>query len=378
MNFTVPKSVLLHALNIAGKAIASKSIIPALDNYLFEISGDKLEISGSNNEVSITTAIDIVGNDFKKSISLASAQLIGLVKDLPEQPIEFLIEERELNNKPVYSVKIKAGNGVYVIPAEDGNDYPEIQNSGLVTFDISANTLIQGIDKSLFAAHTDQTRVELSGINISFEDGKVTFTGTNAHILSSFTFDVDVQSNHNFIIPAKVLSILPSIPAEETFKVSLDKRSVVFQVSDDTVLRSILVDARYPDYLGIIPTNNTYELAIDRQTLIGAIKRVAKFADHITNIVKFTATASSLTLTAENIDYGAEAKEELSHTYIGEDITVGLSGKQILECLNKIATEVVYFYFSTPKHAVLLRECQTDPAVKANLMLIMPLFLTAE
>lgn len=377
MKFLVPKSVLLHALNIANKAIAAKSIIPALDNFKFDISGDKLSITGSNNEVCITTGIDIVGGDFKKAISLGSAQLIGLVKDLPEQPIEFIIEERELNNKLVFNVTIKAGKGVYIIPAEDGNDYPEIINKNPIQFNVNADTLIKGIDKTLFAASTDQLRPELTGIYVSFDGNKVTYTGTNAHILSTFTFDIDVESTSSFVIPAKVLSILPTIPHDDAFTVSLDKRSVVFQVSDDTTVKSVLIDSRYPDYLGIIPVNNSSELIVDRNELIGAIKRVSKFSDQITNVVQFSITDLSLQVTAENIDFGTEAKEELSHSFSGTDIIIGLGGKQILECLNKISTNEVYFYFSEPNRAVLLRESATDPSIKNNLMLIMPMFIPA-
>lgn len=208
MKFIVPKSVLLDALTIVGKAIASKSIIPVLDNYLFEIDSDTLKITGSNNEVSITTAIEISGRDFKKAISMPSAQLIGLVKDLPDQPIEFNIEERQLNKDIIHTIRIVAGKGKYTIPAEDGSYYPGIANENPVKFDFDAETLIKGIEKTLFAVSTDTLKPALTGIYISFADGKVTFTGTNAHILSTFTYDVATSSDKDFIIPAKVLSII--------------------------------------------------------------------------------------------------------------------------------------------------------------------------
>src|SRR4051812_3534574 len=97
MKFIVTSSNLLQALIITGKCIASRSIAPIYECYLFKINGNRLEITATNSEVFLTTSIEIESENVVKSIAIRATLLSNLIKTIPEQPIVFEIEENCVN-----------------------------------------------------------------------------------------------------------------------------------------------------------------------------------------------------------------------------------------------------------------------------------------
>ena len=55
MKFSVSSADLLKQLQIASGAIGSNPVLPILEDFLFDISKDKLNISSTNLETSIET-----------------------------------------------------------------------------------------------------------------------------------------------------------------------------------------------------------------------------------------------------------------------------------------------------------------------------------
>ena len=59
MKFIVSSSILYKELQILGGVINSSNTIPILDNFLFEVENNKLKISSSDLESTMTSEIDI-------------------------------------------------------------------------------------------------------------------------------------------------------------------------------------------------------------------------------------------------------------------------------------------------------------------------------
>lgn len=346
-----------------------------MDCYLFNIDGDKLEITGSNTEVFLTTSVEIVGDGFTKSIAIPSTKLANLVRSLPECPIQFTIEEKEIAGKATFFVKIKAGNGNYSLPAEDGSDYPTLKEGEQTTFDIKTSDLLTGINKTLYSC-TIAGKEPYGGLNLEFADGLVTFTGTNGHTISTFNAPVDIDSLKSFVVPVKTMAILQTLPFEETVKISVCDNNIKFQVNEDTILRSVLIDFKFPDYQNVIPVQNPNVLSIDRQELLASIKRVTQFANHVTYSVLLKICGDKFSLTGEDTDYAQEAIEELAHVYQGTDLTIALNGTDLTNSLSKFTTDDVHLYFNTYNKPILIKDSQVEVIDKTNLILIRPIYTT--
>jgi len=66
MKFIVSSSSLYKELQILNGVINSSNTIPILDNFLFEIDNNKLTISSSDLESTMTSEIDIESNSSDK------------------------------------------------------------------------------------------------------------------------------------------------------------------------------------------------------------------------------------------------------------------------------------------------------------------------
>jgi DNA polymerase-3 subunit beta len=385
MKFIVTRSVLLDALTVTAKAINSKNIMPILENYLFDIKNNDLEITGSNMEIFISTKIEIAGEEFSRKICLPATRLFNLVKDLPEQPITFEFTERMiqkvvgsvLKDVPAVFINISAGSGKYLLPTEDGEDFPEIRHKSEITFDIKCDDLIKGIEKTLFTTDNTMPGSSFCGVLVSFEGKQVTYTGTNSHILSTYSLESDVETNKSFIVPPKVLSVLQGLPKDEKLNISLNDKNIIVRFNEVSLLKAVLVDGRYPDYKAVIPADQPFKLCVNRFELIGALKRVTNFSNQITHSVVFELKANNplIDLRGENTDLQEEARENLTGEYQGDDLTIGCNGRFLLSMLSKLDNEEIYFGFTSKNKAIVIRDFKQDQPDKSNLMLIMPVMV---
>lgn len=365
MKFIVSKSLLADALGITGKAVSTNNIVPVLASYLFRIKNNTLEITGSNLQIFISKQIEISGGDFDALIAVPANRLFNLVKELPDQPLAFLIEKDAGNIK----LTITAISGTYVFPVEDGKDFPDLKNSKEVAFTMEGKDLIAGITKTLFAVSNDELRPAMTGVLVSFRSGQVTYTGTNAAVLSTYSYPVEVEETRSFIVPSKILSILLSLSAGKLIYVQLDQKSIVFNIDESTVLKSRLIDERYPDYQAIIPKTNTNIFNIDKGILTAALRRITQFSEGSSHKVTLDIGEYNCSLKTEN-SIGETAFETLKHQYKGVPLVIGLDGKNMLSCLAKAESEAISLSFSTPKRPMLLREIGPDEAPDTNLMLL--------
>ena len=62
MKFSVSSSELLKRLQIAGGAIGSNPVLPILEDFLFTIDNNKLQIAATDLETSITTEIEVMAD----------------------------------------------------------------------------------------------------------------------------------------------------------------------------------------------------------------------------------------------------------------------------------------------------------------------------
>ena len=368
MKFIVSKTLLAEALNITGKVISTNNVVPVLGCYLFRMENNSLMITGSNLQTFITKQIPIEGNNFEALIAIPAARLSNLIKELPEQPLQFLIEETSDH----YNVTITAASGTYLVVADAGKDYPDLKNEKQLSFTMPHSNLVIGISKTLFACSTDELRPAMTGVLVSFKEKQVTYTATNAAMLSTFSCDVDVDTDQSFIVPAKVLSILLTLSGSKDIVIELDAKSIVFNVDENTVLKSRLIDEKYPDYQSVIPKDNNQVFTTDKYELISSLKRITQFAEGNNHKVTMEIDKSNCSIKTDN-SLGETAFETLKHSYNGEPIAIGIDGKNLLSCLTKKDSEEISMSFSSAKRAMLLREIGPEVSDETNLMLLMPL-----
>ena len=118
MRFNVSSTALLARLQSISKVIASKNSLPILDNFLFNLEGDKLTITASDAEIRLETSIEVMNASGSGLFAVSAKILLDPLKELPEQPLMFDIND---NNLEIF---IHFQNGKYNFIGMQGTTYP--------------------------------------------------------------------------------------------------------------------------------------------------------------------------------------------------------------------------------------------------------------
>ena len=118
MRFVVSSAALYSHLQAISRVINSKSTLPILDCFLFNIEDNKLTITASDNETTLDTVLEIVESDGNYQFAIPSKTLLDAIKELPEQPIAFDINTQSME------VIIQYMNGKYSMMGQSADEYP--------------------------------------------------------------------------------------------------------------------------------------------------------------------------------------------------------------------------------------------------------------
>jgi len=150
-------STLLKQLQSVSGALSNSTVLPILENFLFEIKDGNLTISATDLQTSMTTSLTVEAKDNGR-IAIPSRILLDTLKSLPEQPIAFSVDDK------TFAIEINAGDGKYKLSGENGEDFPKIpvvENASSVN--LPASVLAEAINKTIFAVSNDELRPAMTG-----------------------------------------------------------------------------------------------------------------------------------------------------------------------------------------------------------------------
>ena len=137
-----------------------------------------------------------------------------------------------------------------------------------------------------------------------------------------------------------------------------------------------LIDARFPDYKVVIPSDNPYRLIVNKHDFQNALRRVNVFSNKSTNQVALNITGNELQMASQDVDFSSEGTERMSCEYNGEDLQIAFNAKFLIEMLNAADTDEVVMELSTPNKAGLIKPSEQAEG-EDLLMLVMPLMLNS-
>ncbi|HLT88472.1 MAG TPA: DNA polymerase III subunit beta [Sphingobacterium sp.] len=370
MRFIVSTSILLKQLQSISGASSSSTVLPILENFLFEIKENLLTISATDLQTSMVTSLQIEAKEAGR-VAMPSKILIETLKTLPDQPVAFSVDTNTL------AIEISAGDGKYKLSGENADDFPKIPVvDNVSTVALNASILSEAINKTLFAVSNDELRPAMSGVLVQLAEQSITFVSTDAHKLVRYRrTDVSSEKPTSVILPKKALTLLKSsLPSDDTIvSIEYNNTNAFFQFGNIHLICR-LIDERYPDYEAVIPQVNPNKLTVDRLLFLNTLRRVVIFANKTTHQVRLKISGSELHISAEDLDFSNEAHERLNCQFEGEDMEIGFNAKFLVEMLSNLNSSEVVIEMSTPNRAGLL-----IPAVKEDnediLMLVMPVML---
>ncbi|HEY9488101.1 MAG TPA: DNA polymerase III subunit beta [Chryseosolibacter sp.] len=370
MKFIVNSAYLLKQLSNINGVITTNPVVPILENFLFELEKGGLTVTASDLQTSMITELQVESKE-KGSIAVPARILLDTLKNLPEQPVTFSIDES------TYSVEIISDNGRYKLSGENATDFPKVPTvSNDFSAEISSEVLSRAVNNTIFATSNDELRPAMTGVYVNLSDKNTTFVATDGHRLVRYRrTDVMSDTGNAIIIPRKALNLLKAtLPAENTEVVlNFNMANAFFRFGNIRMICR-LIDERFPDYENVIPSGNNIKMAIGRNDFLGALKRISIYANKTTHQVRLKITGSELQISAEDLDFSNEANERLSCEHDGEDIEIGFNAKFLVEMLGNMDSDQIRLMMSAPNKAGVILPAEKDEA-EDILMLVMPVML---
>lgn len=369
MKFIASSNQLLKHLQQISGVINTNTVLPILEDFLFEIENNKLTIVATDLETMMKIHMDIEAKESGR-VCIPAKILLDSLKNIPEQPLTFNIDAS-------FGVEITSDNGKYKVMGENPDNFPkEPAVEDASSFKMPASALLNAINKCLFAVSNDDLRPAMTGVFFDLSPKGITSVATDAHRLVRYTrTDVECPEATSFIVPKKPLNLLKIVlpMSDEMLDISYNENHL-FVKHGGTEMVCRLIDARFPDYKVVIPTDNPYKLTVVKNDFQNALRRVSVFSNKSTNQVALTITGSELQLAAQDVDFSFEGNERMACQFDGEDLQIAFNAKFMIEILSAADTEEVVIELSTPTKAGIIKPTETGDNEEL-LMLVMPLML---
>ena len=240
---------------------------------------------------------------------------------------------------------------------------------------MEVDTLMVGINKTIFATADDELRPVMNGVYINLEPQSVTFVATDAHKLVKYASETAAEATASFILPKKPATLLKNLLPKEQGMVTIefDERNAVFMLESYRMVCR-LIEGRYPNYNSVIPQNNPHKVTVDRQQLIGALRRVSIFSSQASSLIKLRMQENQIVISAQDIDFSTSAEETQVCQYSGAAMSIGFKSTFLIDILNNISADEVVIELADPSRAGVIVPVEQEEN-EDLLMLLMPMML---
>ncbi|MBQ2023587.1 MAG: DNA polymerase III subunit beta [Alistipes sp.] len=374
MKFTVSSSALLSVLSMTGKVINNKSSLPILEHFLMELKDGVLRVTASDAETTLVGTLEVENIEREGMVAAPAKVLLDVLKECSEMPLTLDV------NESTWEIKITWHSGSSSVPGANPVSYPTSKSlsddKAEVTLDV--DTLVNGINKSIFATADDDFKPMINGIYFNIDNAGITFVATDGHKLVKHTAKQESQNNASFILPKKPANLLKNLllKEEDDVLVSFDKSNAVFTMKNYTLICR-LIEGMYPNYNAVIPVANPNKILIDRIEFLNGIKRVAVCANSATNLIRLDIADNKMTLTAQDVNFYVSANQSLSCSYDGSPISIGFKSVFLIEILANIETPTVLVELADSTRAGVFKPVYDDEQTTSTLMLLMPMIISA-
>jgi DNA polymerase-3 subunit beta len=378
MELTIQQSDLAFAVGKAFGSVSSKSPMPLLSCVLLESDKTGLRVTGTDLEVTTAATVPASVSSAGKA-AVSGRHFNEVVRKMPRGELKLAMVGDQLE------VRYGDGKGWSRFPVQDSADFPRVPELKAETkVALEAEALARLVARCAYAASTDATRPQLSGVLVHGNDKQLLLVSTDGHRLARASRKGSFAGlgKDGVIVPSRALASVSRVAEEATSPVELEIGGARNQAAFTTRVGEYrvqvivrLLQGPYPNYEQVIPKNNPRELTVARQDLLEAVDIVASHADNVTRQVRFSLKDSRLGVSSAT-ELGA-GEHEIPASYSGdEEMEIGYNATYLIEMLRSMPTEKVLFRLNTALAAGVVEPVGGLPQSDEDLLcLIMPLRL---
>lgn len=336
MKIVIGKEAVLNGLQMVHGVVNVRPTLPVLSNAHMEAKGGKLWLTTTDLEMTMRCAVE--ANVIQEGATTQhTRRLLNIIRELPAENIEIDVDEKN-------SASMTCGAAFFKILGLPEDEFPAVPKyEGGHSFTIEQKVLKEMIEKTAFAASTDETRHILNGTLMSFKGNKLMLVATDGRRLALTEHEMEFPKEGEIetVVPTKAVNeLLRVLKTEGTVKIYTTKNLAAFEF-DEVLLITKLIEGTYPNFRQVIPAQSEQRIPVEREGLLTALRRVALLTSEKSSSIKLTFAKNRLKISASSPDLG-EAHETLTVKYSGKELSVAFNPDYIMEPLRHLTPDEIY------------------------------------
>lgn len=373
MKFRAERTQFAEAAGWVLRTVGDRARLPEYGGVSLGVSGDRLALASTDGEAS--SALEIPVQADRDGSALVPGRLLGdVVRSLPNAAVEAEVDgDRLLLNCG------RARFNLRLIPNPDLTAFPKppgqsgAADAGQVAT-LKAEEFALTVLQVARAASADTARPVLTGVQLEASAEQLVAVATDSYRLAMRTLAWDQGVDANVLVPRRALEEARR-SAEQVgseVRLGLDSAQVTFGFGD-RILRTRLIEGKYPDVRQLIPSGFERRLLVDRGTLIEVVRRVSVVGDatSTTTPVTLDLSADTVRVTAGSGEAG-EAEESMPGEFSGEPMQIAFNPRYLTDGLDAAGGEDAVLEFRDEQKPAVIRPYRADEAPSDYLYLLMP------
>ena len=367
MKISCLRTDLQSAVSIVSRAVATKSTIPAMEGVLIKAYSDKLNISGYNLEIGITTEIEATIAE-EGEIVISAKLFLDIVRNLPEEILTVETDDK-------LTVYINCGDADYKIMGMSSMEYPDLptfEQTDAIT--LGSKTLREMIRQTVYATSENMAKPIYTGSLFEIENSVLTIVAIDGYRMAIRRENVESQSSTSFVVPGKTqLEILKLLSDdEEPVDIIIGQRHITFKVKNYRVI-SRLLEGIFIDYKSTIPQTEKTEVVINTRRLINSVERMSLMNnDRMQSPVRCKFLSDQIKFSCASAV--GSANDSIRIPIIGEQVEIGFNNRYMLDALKNTDCDEVKIVLNGTISPIVIKPVQGD----SFLFIVVPMRLANE
>lgn len=365
---------LLQALTALDRVVGKQSSLPILSNFLFETEKGRLKISATNLEIGIFVYVG-AKIESEGKVAIPARILSQFIQNLPSGDVlELEVKEKHLT--------IKAGASEMKIKVLDGKDFPIIPHyKKEYPLILPAQSIKQALGRLLFCVSTNESRIELTGVQLLFEEKQLSLAATDSFRLAEeiipYTKSSVPQEYTSLIIPTQTLQeVSRSLGSEvEEIKMAVEENQLFFEFGNIQIV-SRIINGRFPDYKQIIPQNFQTKVVLEKETFLRSLKIASTLSSYTAGEIALILNPEEKTCTviARSQEMG-ENQSVIGVEFLegNNPLTLIFNPRYLIEGLGAFSEKQILFSANTASSPAMLQNLEGIDGVGGYVYVMMPI-----
>lgn len=368
MQFRCNTKKLAEALAVAGRAVSSKTSMPALEGILIRTGDHQIILQAYDLELGISTTIEAECRS-DGEIVLNAKIFADMVRKLPGDTVEVKSDDKLLTI-------VTSGAAEFTILGTPAVEFPELPSlSDGASIELPENLLSSMIRQTIFAISTDESNPIHTGILFELQEKTLRLVAVDGFRLAIRTEPVTQDGSFAFVVPGKTLAEISKLlhsESDEKITVTVGEKHILFDIAGYTVI-SRLLEGQFLDYKSVLGGSTTAHARVNARALTDSIDRASLLiTDRLKSPVRCIFESDRIRIKCSSSI--GKVYDEVSAAFEGEPCEMGFNNRYLMDALKAADCDEVRIQLGGPLSP--MKICPPDG--DAFIFLVLPVRLNAD